>query len=216
MNATAPLPCVFVLGSSLTIQFSPYLEKALSGRFRYDRKQDGGGASAADNLDIPQGASAGDSSMVLAYLRQRRIHDPIDAEILLLNCGLHDIKTDPATGERQVPIERFEDNLRESLKEARLMGLKVAWLRITPVVEAVHNARSKGFLRFSKDVDAYNAVADRVMAEVGAKIIDLHALCVSQLPQALIDHVHYDEKSRGEQALFIATELDSCFPRAFS
>jgi hypothetical protein len=207
------LPGVFVLGASQTIQFGPYLEKEFAGRFRYDRKRDSEGKRAEDNLDIPQGASGGDSSMVLAWLRERRLHDPIDADILLLQCGLHDIKTDPVTGRKQVPIDQFENNLREALKEAALMGLKVAWLRMTPVVDEIHNARCKSFHRYAADVAAYNAAADQVMSEAGAAIIDMNPLCESLIPGALIDHIHYDPPARQAQARFIAAELSRLFPR---
>lgn len=150
--------------------------------------------------------------MVLAYLRQRRIHDPIEADILLLQCGLHDLKTDPITGRKQVPIDRFESNLKEALKEAALMGLKVVWLRITPVVDEIHNALSSSFHRFAADVAAYNAIADEVTREAGTAVIDMNPLCESLIPEALIDHIHYDHATRQAQARFIAAELSRLFP----
>lgn len=202
------LPRVFILGSSVTIHFGPYLERELAGRFRYDRKRDTSTQRAEDNLDIPQGASGGDSSMVLAYLRHRRHHDPIPADILLLSCGLHDIKTAPVTGAKQVPPAQFEANLRQALDECRAMHLLVAWMRLGPVVDEIHNFRSTAFHRFAADVAAYNAVADRVMSEGGASIIDFHSFCRPFLPHALIDHIHYDEDTRHKQAVFLAGELD--------
>lgn len=199
------LPRVFVLGSSMTIHFGPYLEKALAGRMHYDRKRATDGKRAEDNLDYPQGASGGDSGMCLAYLRHRRQHDPIPADILLLSCGLHDLKTDPKTRARQVEPAQFEQNLRDILVEAAAMKLEVAWLRIPPVVDEIHNTRSTSFHRSNADVDLYNALADRVMA--GQHVIDLHALCSTLLPDALIDHIHYNEAAREKQAQFIADDL---------
>lgn len=207
MSDSRDLPRVFVLGASLTVQFGPFLEAELAGKMHYDRKRDTANERAEDNLDIPKGASGGDSSMVRKYLEYRRDHDPIPADILLLNCGLHDIKIDVATGARQIPRELFEPNLRAAVAAAYAMGLKVAWLRVTPVVDEIHNARSKSFHRFTKDVDDCNEIADRVMAELGADIIDLYALCATQVPHALVDHIHYDEPARREQAAFIAREL---------
>jgi hypothetical protein len=196
---------VFVLGASMTVHFGPFLERALAGKMAYDRKRSADGRRAEDNLDFPQGESGGDSGMCLAYLRHRRQFDPIPADILLLSCGLHDLKTDPKTGTKQVEPERFEQNLREILPEAAAMKLAVAWLRIPPVVDAIHNARSKSFHRSSADVDRYNAIADRVMA--GQHVIDLHALCSTLVPDALIDHIHYTEAARQKQAEFIADDL---------
>jgi hypothetical protein len=201
------LPRVFVLGASLTVQFGPYLEKALAGRFHYDRKRATDGKRAEDDLDFPQGENGGDSGMCLGYLRHRRRHDPIPADILVLSCGLHDMKTDPRSGAKQVPPEQFQQNLRDILVEADAMGLKVVWLRITPVVDEIHNARSKAFHRFAADVDHYNNLADQVMREPAAHVIDFHAFCAKLLPDALIDHVHYDEAARAKQAQFIADNL---------
>lgn len=205
------LPRVFVLGSSLTIHFGPWLEKALEGHFAYDRKRDSGGERAEDNLDIPQGASAGDSSQVLAYLRLRREQDPIPADILLLSCGLHDIRTDPATGRRHLSDARFESNLQKIIGECDAMNLRLVWLRIPPVVEVIHNSRSRAFHRFTADVDSCNRIADRVMRGAEVDIIDLHHFCQALLPDALIDHVHYNEGARKQQAAFIATELRNLY-----
>jgi hypothetical protein len=42
--------------------------------------------------------------MVLAYLASVRAAGGLLADTLLLNCGLHDIKTDLKTGAKQVPL----------------------------------------------------------------------------------------------------------------
>jgi lysophospholipase L1-like esterase len=200
------LPRVFVLGASLTIQFGPYLEKELAGHFQYDRKRALDGKKAEDDLDFPQGENGGDSAMCLSYLRHRRESDPIKADILVLSCGLHDMKTDPKTGARQVPPEQFQKNLREIVKEVAAIGAKLVWLRITPVVDEIHNARSKSFHRFAADVDRYNALADEVMRDA-AHVIDFYAFCAALVPEAFVDHVHYSEPARMKQAKFIADDL---------
>jgi hypothetical protein len=202
-----PQPRVFVLGDSITIQFGPYFEKAVAGKFHYDRKRALDGKKAEDDMDFPQGENGGDSSMCLKYLRHRREHDPIQADILLLNCGLHDIKTDPATKVRQVPLEHYRQNLRDILGEAKAMGLKVVWLRTAPVIDEIHNARSKAFHRHAADVERYNLTADVVMSEAGVSTIDLYGFCRTQVPDQLIDHVHYSDPARDAQAAFIAREL---------
>lgn len=201
------LPSVFLIGSSFTIQFGPYFEKALDGRFRFDRKRNSGTERAEDDLDIPKGASGGDSSMVLAYLRARRDHDPILPGVLLLQCGLHDMKTTPSTGVKQVPLDAFRRNLKAIITEGRAMNQKIAWMRITPVVDEIHNKRSTSFHRFAADVDAYNKVADEVMKEARAEIIDTYTFCLQFVPNGFIDHIHYTEEARRKQGEFIAQEL---------
>jgi lysophospholipase L1-like esterase len=199
---------LFVIGDSISIQYGPYLERFLGGSFAYDRKRDAaGGAKAEHNLDVPQGANGGDSAMVLAYLKARAAGQPIAADVLLLNCGLHDIKTDPATNAKQVPPDAYARNLRAILAEARRMNLRVVWVRTTPVITEIHNARSRSFHRFAADVAAYNAIADEIMAEAKVPVIDLHGFSARFVPAGFIDHVHYSEAVREKQAAFIAGAL---------
>ncbi len=215
----ASRPRVFVLGDSISMQYGPALERLLAPRFDYDRKRDDGAGTSA-NLDDPDGANGGDSSMVLAYLRTRRARQPIPADILLLNCGLHDIRTDPVTRAKRTSREEYAANLRLILAEAAAMGLRVVWVRTTPVVDALHNTRCGKFHRFAADVAAYNEVADGIMRAAGVPELDLHAFTLPLLPGALVDHAHFDEPTREKQAAFLAGGLfaladrDGFFPPA--
>lgn len=211
-HSAAGGPRLFIIGDSISIQYGPYLEKLVADAFVYDRKQDSAGApKATSNLDVPTGANGGDSDMVLAYLRHRRAHDPVKTDIIAINCGLHDIKTDPATGVIQVPLARYEQNLRAIVGEARAMNLRLVWINTTPVIDKIHNSRSKAFHRFARDVDAVNATAAKVMTETGVPVIDLHGFCVPLVPAGFIDHVHYTEEVREKQAGFILSELRRIF-----
>lgn len=201
-------PRVFVIGDSISIQYGPYLERFLEGGFSYDRKRDGAGAKAEHNLDVPQGANGGDSAMVLAYLKARADGDPIAADLLLLNCGLHDIKTEVSGGTKQVPPDAYARNLRAILEVASAMKLKVVWVRTTPVIDELHNARSRNFHRFAVDVATYNAIADEIMSAAGVPIVDLHAFSARFVPAGFIDHVHYSDAVREKQAAFIAGALE--------
>lgn len=203
------LPRLFVIGDSISIQYGPHLERFLSGSFAYDRKRDAaGGAKADHNLDVPQGANGGDSAMVLAYLKARAAGEAIEAGVLLLNCGLHDIKTDLTSQAKQVPPDAYARNLRAILAEAERMKLRVVWVRTTPVVTEIHNARSRSFHRFAADVAAYNAIADEIMAEAQVPVIDLHGFSARFVPAGFVDHVHFSEDVREKQAAFIAGALD--------
>src|SRR5271169_4796096 len=96
---------VYVLGDSISIQYGPYLEKYLSGIMDYARKE--GVEEALLNLDKPQGANGGDSALVLSFLQARAAAGGIDADVLLLNCGLHDLRTDPVTSAKQAPLNQY-------------------------------------------------------------------------------------------------------------
>lgn len=195
---------VYVLGDSISIHYGPFLKQYLNGAMEYARKE--GEAEALLNLDRPQGANGGDSAMVLAFLKALLAAGGIDADLLLVNCGLHDIRRDPATGQAQVAIADYEANLRAIVATAGRLRPRLIWMRTTPCDEQVHNRPGLGFQRFARDCDAYNAVADRVMAEAGVPAIDLHSFTrnLGQGRELFCDHVHFHEHIREKQAAFIA------------
>jgi hypothetical protein len=199
-SAFPPLRRVFVIGDSISMHYSPWLEKFLTPAFEYGRKR----GDAGGNLDIPQGANGGDSRAVLSYLRFRREHDPIKPGFLLLNCGLHDIKRNPETMAIEVGLPDYAANLREILKEAAAMRQRVIWVRTTPVADENHNSRKVGFCRFAADVAVYNQCADGIMRAAGVPLADLHTFSDSFGEAAFADHVHYMESVREKQAAYIA------------
>ncbi len=198
-------PRLHVIGDSISIQYGPYLERALTGIYRYSRKS--GEAEALLNLDVPQGANGGDSSMVRAFLEalvatRHRPHE----DLLLVNCGLHDLKGNPATGEFQVPIERYRANLPAIVALGRRLADAVVWVRTTPVDDVLHARRGCGFTRIQADVDLYNEAADAIMAAAGVPVIDL-ATFTSRLAAdgpIFIDGVHFTPDVQRQQAAYIA------------
>lgn len=197
---------LYVLGDSISIQYGPYLERYLSGRLGYARKSAAEEATLA--LPNPQGDNGGDSSMVLAFLKAKEQTGGIDADLLLLNCGLHDIKTDPQMGTKQVPIDAYRANLRQIVDIVQRLGLRLIWVRTTPCDETIHNVRSSGFHRFAADVERYNAVADEVMSAAGVPIVDLFSFTHTLGPDLYCDHVHFYEPIRALQGAFLAGWLE--------
>ena len=201
-----PLMKLYVIGDSISIQYGPYLKQYLAGVMNYARKE--GEAEALLNLDNPQGANGGDSSMVLSFLKALAKSGSFDADLLLVNCGLHDIKRDPATGETQVSIADYESNLRSLVAVVRPMPAELVWIRTTPCDEKVHNRPGISFHRFLADCTKYNAVADHVMSEAGVPSIDLHTFTRNLGPELYCDHVHFHEHIREKQGAFIAGWLN--------
>jgi hypothetical protein len=197
MIVPAALPSVFVLGDSISIHYGPYLAEALGDGFRYDRKR------APEDATLPDQANGGDSGQVLAYLRSAAGR-AIPPGFLLLNCGLHDIKLHPGADSCQVPVDRYESNLEESLRCCAERALQAIWVRTTPVVEALHRARSPGFDRREADLAAYNTRADRVMGRHGIPTVDLHRFTLPFLPGGVVDHVHFGVEVRRLQGAFLA------------
>lgn len=194
---------VYVIGDSISIHYGPYLQQVLRGVMEYGRKE--GEEEALLNLDQPQGANGGDSAMVLEFLRAKSQTGGIAAELLLLNCGLHDIKTNPATGGKQVPLVRYRENLEAIAALVAQLGPALVWMRTTPCDERVHNSQPQiAFHRFAADCAAYNQAADQVMAAHGVPIIDLHTFTANLGEDLYCDHVHFHEHIRAQQAAFLA------------
>lgn len=201
-----PLPHVFLVGDSISMHYTPYLKQYLSGTVQLDRKGDDG--EAEKNLDIPVGANGGNSQRVLTYLQGRFKDKEFKPDYLLLNCGLHDIKRDPATGTVQIGENDYKRNLDEIFQISKKKGIKPIWIRTTWVVDSIHNTKSKGFQRFDADVRRYNAIADSICNENDIPIIDLYHFSKQTGVTQFIDHVHYKEQARVLQAAYIAGHIE--------
>ena len=193
---------VFVMGDSISLQYGPYLESALDGFMEYDRLS--GEEKALKNLDVPNGGNAGDSQRLLSIVQALAASGGIDADWLLLNCGLHDIKRDPEDGSIQVSVKQYEENLKEIIRLARAMKPQPIWIQTTPCDEAVHNKAGMGFHRFPADCIAFNGVARGLMRDSKVPIIDLYNFTLNLGPDLYCDHVHFTESVRRQQGAFLA------------
>ena len=196
------LPRLFVIGDSISMHYGPYLERYLAGAFEYRRKT--GQEPPVTASALARDANGGDSSAVLAYLDIMLEAQALQADVLLINCGLHDIKTNPETGARQVPLDLYRRNLEGIVARVKAAGIRMVWCRTTPCDEKVHNSRPVGFHRYAADCLAYNQAADAIMAAAGIPAIDLHGFTASIGPELYCDHVHFHEPVREKQAAFIA------------
>jgi len=193
---------IYVLGDSISIHYGHFLQTYLKGVMEYSRKE--GEEEALLNLDNPQGANAGDSSMVLSFLKAKARRGDIDADLLLLNCGLHDIKTHPQTGRKQVPLKQYDSNLRSIVKMVESSGSQLIWIRTTLFDDVIHNRFEVGFYRYVEDCIAYNRIADHVMKENKIPIIDLCTFTLNLGSKLYCDHVHFHGHVCEKQAAFIA------------
>ncbi len=133
--------------------------------------------------------NGGDSRNLLAHLSGWLGDAQYD--VIHFNCGLHDIKRPHSGAGIQVPIHEYEANLHSLVDRLQARAAKLVWGRTTPVVDG-QPAASKDFDRYNVDIDAYNRVADRVMAARGVTVDDLHAaVCAAGLAACLTgDGVH--------------------------
>lgn len=207
LSFTLPRPKVFVIGDSISIHYGPYLKKYLEGRFEYDRKRDAGEAMV--DLNTPVGANGGDSRMVLNYLKTLKADPMFRTDYLLINCGLHDIKTHRQTGKVQINTEQYRQNLDSIYHLTKQMGIKMIWINSIPVNDSVHNSVNVGFYRYNRDAIRYNTIADSLFRANNVPIIDLYRFSEKFPKDAYIDHAHYQPAYRELQAAFIAGFLEN-------
>ena len=200
---------IYVIGDSISIQYGTYLESQLKGIMEYSRK--GGIEEASVNFDHKTGANGGDSKMVLNHLQLIKEAGCIDADVIVVNCGLHDIKTDPGTKRKQVEIDKYEENLFLIVNLIKDLPREMVWVRTTPCDEGIHNNSGVKFHRFSEDCLEYNSVADRVMRLKNIPIIDLHSFTSNLDEDLYCDHVHFHQSIRQQQAAYIAGCLSGLF-----
>lgn len=200
---------VYVVGDSISMHYGPYLKAMLASRLRYDRPRQAG--ESVEDLDKPVGENGGDSTNALSLVLARYGSQsatpvvPQSSELLVLNCGLHDIKISETTGQHQVSQDLYRRNLEEIIRFAHGAGQTVVWVRTTPVDDQRHDkmGRGLGFSRLNADVLQYNSIADSVMSEYNVPMIDLYTFTANLGPDVYCDHVHFTEEVRRLQAAYI-------------
>ena len=145
---------VTLIGDSICGGYQPLVQEKLAGAAEVWRPVTKGGTSA----------------YVLEHLDEWAINRP--ADIIHLNCGLHDIVMEEG-GHYWVPIEAYTENLRRIFQRLRdETEARLIWATTTPVIEEWKVAHE----RREEDVRRYNAVAVRLAKEQGAEINDLYAV----------------------------------------
>lgn len=189
-----------VIGDSISIQYGPYLEKYIEKHFVYSRKEGKSG-----DLDIPKGANAGDSSMVLDYLRKCELEKNC-WDFIIINCGLHDIKI--YNESYQIDIDQYERNLKQIFKFTKILSHKTIWIKISPVIDDLHNSLKKEFKRYNRDIIKYNEVSERLAQSNCELIIDLYKFSKSLGGREIYqDHVHFKPEIQKLQAAYIASQI---------
>lgn len=115
------------------------------------------------------------------------------ADVVHLNCGLHDIKKPFDTGLAEVPLDRYTENVRAILTRLQAeTTATVVWALNTPVNSEWHH-NTKGMDRFEEDAVAYNAVASGICRDLGVAVNDLFSVVMSAGRDDLLmpDGVHF-------------------------
>ena len=125
-------------------------------------------------------------------------------DLLLVNCGLHDIRVDRETLKKQVGEKIYKQNIEKIVELASRISNKLIWINTTHVNVNIHNKREDGYLRFNKDVINYNEIAKEIMKENNIEIIDLYKFTKSiENDEMYKDHVHFKDNISKKQAEYI-------------
>lgn len=153
----AGLPRVLLIGDSISIGYTLPTRKLLEGKANVHRIPTNGGPTKNGVTNIAKwlGSSKWD--------------------VIHFNWGIHDLKYMP-DGKRQVEPADYEANLRSLVATLKKTGAKLIWATTTPIPEGELNPPRK----FGQ-VEEYNEIAAKVMAENGVAIDDLNTYITPQL-----------------------------------
>ena len=215
---------VFIVGDSISLFYHKYLKENLKDVAIYSRKGRDEEITTAltpgESLENIWKANGGNSNLVLEYFKtlESRFNFGGKAnkqDVILFNCGLHDIKTRGTKRANQVGALKYAHNLKRIIKEFEKLkkaGLAetLIWINTTPVVDSLHNAKRTYNFRYNADVIKYNCIAEKIMNKYGIPIIDLYTFTKDVLANrdnCFRDELHYSDKVSLIQADFIKDKL---------
>ncbi|HNQ34764.1 MAG TPA: GDSL-type esterase/lipase family protein [bacterium] len=173
---------VLLIGDSIRMGYEPFVRRELEG--------------LAEVLGPEK--NGGDSDNVLRNLPEWL--ETFPADLVHLNCGLHDIKRPFGSSSNGIPRFQYADNLRQIFSHLVAHKIPVIWATSTPVDEKLHH-QNKSFDRFEADLEHYNATALEACREFGLEVDDLFGLIerAGKSAYLLDDGVHF--KPEGYQLL---------------
>lgn len=194
------LPRVLLIGDSISIGYTVAVQQLLAEKANVHRNP----------------GNAGPTTNGLKNLKSWLGDSPWD--VIHFNWGLHDLKyvgatndalADPKlpTSHPQVPLQEYEKNLRELVRQLQASGAKLIWCTTTPVPEGAQG-------RVSGDEVKYNEAAARVMKEAGAAISDLCSHANAKLKDIQLPaNVHFSPEGSRYLAEKVAAEIGKQLPK---
>jgi lysophospholipase L1-like esterase len=134
------------------------------------------------------------------------------ADVVHINCGLHDIKKEFNQDTAAVPLSAYTENVRSILTRLQAeTEAAVVWALTTPVNQERHR-KNKAFDRFETDVVTYNGAASQISQELGLTVNDLYSVVASAGTDNILlaDGVHF----RPEGYALLGESVAKCIKRA--
>lgn len=195
------LPRILIIGDSVSMGYTKGVVQLLEGKADVRRPDANSGATFIGLRDLEKWL--GDEKW----------------DVIHFNFGLHDLRycfnNDPyqmkneagefptaETGSPRTPIQDYEANLRELVGRLQSTGAILVWGNTTPV-SAYHNGYEPAL------VVEYNAVANRVMQDLGVTVNDLNSVIAADIADLHgKDHVHPNYKGARELAKAVASAIE--------
>ncbi|MEM8710569.1 MAG: DUF885 family protein [Planctomycetota bacterium] len=202
---------VLILGDSISVGYTPFVQKALAGHATVLRPTNAlrTGDPSRKGAENCQGTNNG-----VVHLERWLAIEGGHWDVIHFNFGLHDLKrVQPDSGKNsnnpdhpyQASPETYEAQLRTITERLKETGAALIFATTTPVPEG--DVRPH---RAPADAVQYNAIARRVMKDLGVPVNDLFALVeASTDPIQKPANVHFT--AEGSRAL--ADEVTACILR---
>jgi isoamyl acetate esterase len=184
---------VALIGDSIRLFSEPYVRQYLPARFKL--------LSHADNCKSSRNVA-------------ERIRDwvpPATADIVHVNCGLHDIRQD--IGQRR-PVsspEEYVANLRHIFTYLAGTGASVIWATNTPIRESLHGG-IESLRWYLADLVAYNRLSMELAVSFGFRINDLYGQLSGAAVERLLmpDGVHFNQVGNRLIGKYVAAAIQAC------
>ncbi|MFA6546564.1 MAG: SGNH/GDSL hydrolase family protein [Limisphaerales bacterium] len=184
------LPRVLLIGDSISIGYTLPVRDLLKGKANVHRIPENGGPTTNGTAKITK------------WLGTNKW------DVIHFNWGLHDLKS-MDTGRAQVSLEDYEKNLRELVKQMKKSNARLIWCATTPVPDAHLTPPRK-----NSDVQAYNAVAKKVMEENKVPINDLYAYTLPRLADVQLPaNVHFKKEGSEFLARQVAKRIEEALAK---
>ena len=185
------LPRALIIGDSISIGYTPPVRELLAGKVNLHRPRTNCGPTTCGVAEIENWL--GDGSW----------------DVIHFNWGLHDIvymkengeRVDPPQGQRQVPADRYAQNLATLVQRLERTGANLIWCATTPVPEGA------SFRKPGDEVE-YNAIAQKVMRARGIPTNDLYAYARKRLDEIQLPaNVHFGKRGSAILAESVARHI---------
>jgi lysophospholipase L1-like esterase len=197
---TKALPRVVLVGDSIRLSYTQYVEKALGGQA----------------VVISPKANGGDSARVLQNLDEWVIRE--QPAVVHFNCGIHDTKKSKTTGKFQVPPDEYAANLRKIVERLRKETKAVVIFGLTTPVDDVRAAKGRQKVDYElleASAAQYNQLARGVMRELGVPVNDLRAALGDASERARLmggDGIHFTPAGYEKLGTAVAAEIRKHLP----